>query len=738
MSVLDELRAPRGATTRPAPGGRRRSVLDELRDDSPSAPAPKQTWAEWATTGLLNPLAERASTAITTPRLNESPTVAKLKGFLGGAMEGASQAFTSPLDIGLTVAGGPVARGIGKSVSALSKLVRGSKAIEPAVDAASTLAKSRALTDDLAQAITPSGFKMRTSTKATVTPKATVAEPPPPVLDPRDPPVLAFGERRAAPRATGPTTTLNDMLYGSLRQGDLRFGVSGEASGLVPKPFTQVSVAARENARGLETAVKQGLATPSGAATSRAISRVPELGTSMPTMGTATTKPRLTPTTTDLAESKIKRGALRDQLVELGQEVPHGDSRLQKQDILSQLWRQAQRSGDKQAAKQAGKASGQHARSLLKSESGGVDPALLADIGGAAAGGAYGASGEDLTPEERVLGGLGGAFVGGGLAGGTTRRLRAGQGLGRATFGAINDTASGGLLAGKAVFKAGLGAAGALVTHPLDVLFGQGPRAAGRALAAGAKAVPEAIVEGVKAPFRSISRAGSPLIREAQGGGGIASIPARVMAGPDAFARTILEKQGLPVEEANRLLLSGDSQSQVAQDVIRAAGHPISRLIQPFVRTSMNSIEQGIQRTPLLNLMTLGKSAGALRQTPRQVIAKTGTSLASLGAVEALRHYYQNDAEDPDQAGALIEAAAGPNVFPAAVLQGMKTGLGVESPEDLAYLGEALGDPETLKDVLAAGAEGGFEAAYHQIALPLRTPKMADILERMYPRVLKP
>lgn len=355
----------------------------------------------------------------------------------------------------------------------------------------------------------------------------------------------------------------------------------------------------------------------------------------------------------------------------------------------------------------------------LKSERGAINPALLADISGAAAGGAAGST-QGETPEERIRYGLLGAFLGSGALGQVTRSKMAG----RTNVQAVGDTLKAGqragLLIGGAPIKAALGAAGGTTSAVAErMLMGKlSPGQLLRAIPSAARRAPAAIGRALK---------GEPppgIVREDITSGGAFSLPYRLLGAVDAPARELLQEIGMSTDEASRVLLSGSPLTKSGQAVLDPRLSGVRAIFTPVgAQTGVNVLEQGLQRTPGLNLLTLGKSAGGLKQTPRELLARTVTG-AGAGAAAYGIGRTALDPNDPDDARTLryLVAAAGPAALPAAI------GTAVAGLEDVD-----IEDPESLAkaaDVVASGV-------MRESPAPLRTVTLSDIFERQVPRLLR-
>lgn len=317
-------------------------------------------------------------------------------------------------------------------------------------------------------------------------------------------------------------------------------------------------------------------------------------------------------------------------------------------------------------------------------EKGAVKGGLALPLGGAAAGATVGAattpSGED--PLGRALTGLG---VGGAL--GLAPTLPKGtisKGAREAgRWGA--DLSRGMLLAGLAPVKAGLGAGGGLGAELLERAATQNPLRTVKDIGIVAGSLPAGLKRAGRAMAgaEDLPEAGRHLAPIAPGTGlmGVLKNPSRpvvrTMSALDAPFREALERlPGMTKEKALERVLAGNPKSQLGKTILDAfQKHPITKnIVAPVgARTSINLIEQGLLRTPGVNL-----APWVRRMDPEAGMGKI-MARGALGAGAGAGAYaYGDELKKNPVARNLIQAGMGPLGLPfsLATAAGAKKGAG--------------------------------------------------------------
>lgn len=175
---------------------------------------------------------------------------------------------------------------------------------------------------------------------------------------------------------------------------------------------------------------------------------------------------------------------------------------------------------------------------------------------------------------------------------------------GKKTLGVVKDAQRAALLTGAAIPKSGLGALGGLVAEVAERAGTQSPKKTLGDLKTVAKSVPK----GLKRGMRGLR--GEDDLAEAQrhlSPPGPLSKPAlRLMAMQDGPARQALEALGLSHEEALRRILNAKPASKMGKGLINyLRAHPnFKEIVAPVgATTSVNMLEQGLLRTPGINML---------------------------------------------------------------------------------------------------------------------------------------
>lgn len=168
----------------------------------------------------------------------------------------------------------------------------------------------------------------------------------------------------------------------------------------------------------------------------------------------------------------------------------------------------------------------------------------------------------------------------------------------------VADAQRAAMLTGPAIGKSFLGAVGGLGSELTERALTQSPRKT----LGDVKTVAKSIPEGLKRAGRAMKGEQDVLESERHlAAPGKLSTPAiRAMATLDAPSRNALETLGLTPDEALSRVLNSAPKSQTGKDIIRfLRRHPvIKNIIAPVgSNTSVNIMEQGMQRIPGVNMM---------------------------------------------------------------------------------------------------------------------------------------
>lgn len=286
-------------------------------------------------------------------------------------------------------------------------------------------------------------------------------------------------------------------------------------------------------------------------------------------------------------------------------------------------------------------------RFMLANERGAIDPKLLATLGAAGVGGAglaaIAAQNEGSNPlGAGIVGALGGA-----AAANPMKALEAIQAL-RMT----------GMLSGAALPKSVAGNAGSFLTAAAE----QGSMAPLR----------EAfrIPTNAKVALQAFKQGANPSQVGAQSHVSKINVPGRLMGAMDEASTQALQRAGLPLEEAQRLLLT-NPKVMISGSLHEKMQTPVGRFFFPFQRTPMNAAAEGMQ-----SIMDLAPGSGA-SNARRALTIGAGATGAAAGS----------ETDNPLALG-LLAALAGPRALPFAL--GAAAGVGGSS-YDKAKLLERIG-----------------------------------------------
>lgn len=267
-------------------------------------------------------------------------------------------------------------------------------------------------------------------------------------------------------------------------------------------------------------------------------------------------------------------------------------------------------------------------RNALESEKGGVNPKLLAGIGGGAAGAAVGAaaSSDEDRLQNAALGGAVGAFA--------VPLLAHAVASGSPVKQVQNFLFSSMLSSPKSILKAYLGGVGGAVAAATEQMAA-GNVASGRAILGElfnrgfAKGIIGSLRKGAQTATRGYSE----------------QLPNRVGQIYDAVnepAMAAMEKGGIPHEDALRYTLTGVPRTQIGQDIVGLWNRyfVLKMLGDMFPRVGVQVLEHGLERSPagLVKGLKGFKSLEGL-----DIGTKTGTAKAAIGTGTALASYMGSD-----------------------------------------------------------------------------------------------
>jgi hypothetical protein len=179
---------------------------------------------------------------------------------------------------------------------------------------------------------------------------------------------------------------------------------------------------------------------------------------------------------------------------------------------------------------------------------------------------------------------------------------------------------------------------------------------------------------------------------------GLAGVPSRIMAAPDAWVTKAMTNAGIPLESAQRSAFTGGTRSASANAIKEGQKKLpgfVRGLAAPFVNTALNLTERGIERTPGLGLLfeLAQKTGGREVSAGRDILARQGLGLAALGAAYGLAP------DSGEQMSPYAMAALGPYAVPTAIGTALKGAM-----HRRPTLGGTL-DPSSraLKELVQAG-----------------------------------
>lgn len=334
-------------------------------------------------------------------------------------------------------------------------------------------------------------------------------------------------------------------------------------------------------------------------------------------------------------------------------------------------------------------------RNLGKSESGGINPRLLASLGLGATGAAVGASTDEENP-------LRGAAIGG-AAGASLPHLpkliEHIQGL-KTPEGAKEWTTqvmhylpryyrSNLLLSSGLPANIVAGPIGSAYYGALEHAMGGGEHAeAGKRFlqtfnpAEFAKRFPAALKEAGSLIGRA-ERAGGEMMGEVESQADrLLSIPGQAMTAGDVIVRNALTEAGFPEEIARKMTLTSDPEWRVMKKIVDVSRHggPVGQMLLPFSRTTANMFERAAERFP-----GVGTLVNAFKEHPDPTRLQAIQQALGAGTMVGAEQAGENlDPDDPTtkQLRKLLTNAAGPNslLASAAFSTGQARQLGHKAP----------------------------------------------------------
>lgn len=286
--------------------------------------------------------------------------------------------------------------------------------------------------------------------------------------------------------------------------------------------------------------------------------------------------------------------------------------------------------------------------------------------------------------------------------------------------GILADAQRAALLTGAAVPKSALGAVGGLATELGERALTQSPAKTAGDVGKVIKSIPGGLKKMGKAAIgqEDVVESGRHLAKP-----GILSRPAiRVMAALDAPFRHALESIGLQPHEALQRILNASPSSQTGKDLITfLSKHPaIKNVIAPVgAVTSTNQIEQGLLRTPgvnmLKNVRKMDPKAGLGKQLVR--------GAAGAGAAYGGEKLGEEMGDDHYILKGLLTSLAGPYSLP------MGLGMAFSSKDELSKaidnIGNAVGREAPIRipsGNLSTEVERRFTPAIYRQLTEEKTP----------------
>lgn len=259
----------------------------------------------------------------------------------------------------------------------------------------------------------------------------------------------------------------------------------------------------------------------------------------------------------------------------------------------------------------------------LKGQKGEISPRasqLLTRIGtggiGALAGAPIGAYANPDDPYSALKGALAGGMLGFAGAGGAQSAMAAGKGAGGGAARELINYRNAGLLAGpSAQLKKPLSDIGAVIGHGLERSLTPGSGQQGREILKELFRIPTNVsnyADAMKNPQLAGEVIGDALRSTAPPETDLLGLVGRPFGAAQYSTQKMLERAGVPLDEARKILFLGDPETKLgkfwlsAQDprVTGEIGSKFVKAVRPFTRIATNLAERGVQRIPGISLMT--------------------------------------------------------------------------------------------------------------------------------------
>lgn len=196
-------------------------------------------------------------------------------------------------------------------------------------------------------------------------------------------------------------------------------------------------------------------------------------------------------------------------------------------------------------------------------------------------------------------------------------------------------------------------------------------------------------------------------------------IVARPFGAAQYATQMAMERAGIPREEAMQRLFLGRPETKAFQRYLDLQKSPFFRAIMPFQRIYTNLAEQGLERTPGLNML-MGPEETRLG---RGIV---GTGAMATGAVQGALDESAQEEDPTDTTSPVIRglrrAALGPYAIPYMLGEGLTGPTGVRDLFNaIPGLHGAMGAPgpkQTLYDYLKGLTKGQLEQMLPSVAIP--------------------
>lgn len=244
-----------------------------------------------------------------------------------------------------------------------------------------------------------------------------------------------------------------------------------------------------------------------------------------------------------------------------------------------------------------------------------INPSLISGATGALVGAPIGAEANPDDPYGAVKGALAGGLIGYGGVKGAMKGRASGKGMIGGATRELTNQRNAGLLLGPAQIKKPLSDLGAVITDAAERMMTSGKQEQGTNILKELFRVPTNVSNygaALKDPNLAGEVIGDRLSQAAPAEQGLLGLVGRPFGAAQYATQQVLQRAGVPAEEARKILFLGDPESKLgkwwmsAQDprITGQFGSNVVKAVRPFARIATNLAERGIQRTPGLSLMT--------------------------------------------------------------------------------------------------------------------------------------